>query len=59
MYTLDYYGGYNIEAAYENGIDVGNMERSLIRLLLPDAIADPVFRMMVPDWTPRSWHRLH
>lgn len=41
MYVMDYYGDYNIAQIHEHGIDLNDVEGSLIRALLPK-IAIPI-----------------
>lgn len=36
MYYMEYYGDYNIDIAYNNGVDVENIEKSVLDLYFPD-----------------------
>jgi hypothetical protein len=47
MYVMDYYGTYNLAEVYDHGVDITDLEGSLIRVFLPRLFAP------VGDWINR------
>ena len=46
MYVMEYYGDYNIDEVYKNGIDIKNIEKSIIRVYFPNYIEEFLFKLI-------------
>ena len=48
MYYMEYYGDYNIDIAYNNGVDTDNIEKSVLDLYFPDFLWKAIFKETQP-----------
>lgn len=48
MYYMEYYGDYNIDKAYNNGVDVKNIEKSVLDLYFPKFLSKIIYDKIVP-----------
>ena len=49
LYVMHYYGSYNIDKIYEDGIDIYDTEGSVIRTYFPKFIADFLIKNFLPQ----------
>lgn len=48
MYYMEYYGDYNIDVVYNNGVDISNIEKSVLDLYFPDFIWKMIYEESDP-----------
>jgi hypothetical protein len=48
MFSMEFYGDYNIDKAFNNGVDVKNIEKSTLDLYFPKFLSKIIYEKIVP-----------
>lgn len=48
MFYMEYYGDYNIDKAYNNGVDINNIEKSVLDIYFPKFLSRIMYEKLVP-----------